>query len=235
MTQEQMERIDAYLRREMSAAEHSKFEAELATDAKLRSAFEAHQHLLAGIELEGARQTLTAVMTLAPARPLWRRVAPYLAVAATVLLLLVFFWPRQEKPEALFAEHFAPAPGLPTTLGETDALRQAEGMVAYKRGEYAQALEQWTPLLQNEAVSDTLRFFAGVAELGRGQAAAAEKQLKLLTQSVASPYQAAARWYLALAYVRQGQWAAARVELRALEGNDTYRAQAKALLEQVGE
>ncbi|RMG64837.1 MAG: hypothetical protein D6722_16430 [Bacteroidetes bacterium] len=237
MTQELMERIDAYLRGELSPAERQALEAELAADDALRVTFEAHRQLLGAIELEGARQTLAAVMAkpLPQVRPLWARATPYLAVAAAICLLMVWAWPRQTPHRSLFETHYSPAPGLPTTLGETDALRQAEGMVAYKRGDYAGALSYWQPLLAQETASDTLRFFAGVAELGQGNAAAAADYLTPLTQKEGSAYQTDAAWYLGLAYLKLGQLPAARTVFQALAADDTYGPGASSLLEELAE
>ena len=234
--------IDAYLADSLSPTEREAFTARLAADPALQAAVAEQAALVAAIEAEGARQVLASVMQAAPVatpvRPLWQRLSPYLAVAATLALLLAGWWLFQgpaNQPEALYAAHFQPAPGLPTTLGAAENLAFAEGMVAYKRGTYAEALAYWEPLLRAEAPSDTLRFFAGVATLAQGQPVDARFWLEPLSQGP-GPYQAAAQWYTALAYLQQGQGPAARPYLQALAaGESPYAAQAGALWEALGE
>lgn len=238
MNQELMDRIDAYLLDQMSDAARQEFELQLARDEELQAAVDEQRRMMEGIALEGARQTLAEVMSESPGQartvPLWQRWQLYTLAAAAVALLLVWVWSRPAPPpEQLYAAYFEAAPGLPTTLGATDAPAFAEGMVAYRRGDYAAAIAQWEPLRQDSARSDTLDYYLGISHLAERQFTEAEPLLRAVATNEASPYQTEATWYLALGYLRAGRLDAARVWLDRLPEESSLEERAEKLREEL--
>ena len=237
MNEDLFYRIDDYLLGELNPEEQAAFEQEMAQDEALRQAVEEQQELIAAIQLENARRLLDEVMTPSSRnviKPLWQRAAPYLAVAASVLLLITgWYLLRPPSYERLYAANFEAAPGLPTTLGLTDDPTFAEGMIAYKQQQYEQALLRWQPLIARGETSDTLQFYLGITQLGRGSPEEAAPLLSAVAEQPTSPYQTDAQWYLALAYLRQGKQQAAREWLRGLQTSAQYRDQSQALLQKM--
>lgn len=239
MNEDLLHRIDDYLLGELTQEEQAAFEGEMAQDEALREAVEEQRGLIEGIQLDNARRLLDEVMTpesRSVIRPLWQRATPYLAVTASVLLLITgWYLLRPPQHERLYAAHFEAAPGLPTTLGLSDDPTFAEGMIAYKQQQYEQALLRWQPLLARDQASDTLQFYLGVAQLGRGAPKEAEPWLQTVVEQPDSPYQPDAQWYLALAYLRQGKQQATREELQALLASEQFGARSRALLGEMKE
>lgn len=237
MNEDLWHRIDDYLLGQWTQEEQTAFEEKMARDEALRRAVEEQRRLIEGVELENARRLLDQVMTPQPReviRPLWQRAAPYLAVAASVVLLITgWYLLRPPRHERLYAAHFEAAPGLPTTLGLSDDPTFEEGMIAYKQQQYEQALTRWQPLFAQGEASDTLQFYLGVAQLGRGAPKEAEALLQAVAKQPHSPYHSDARWYLALAYLRQGKQAEAQERLQALAASGTYGEQSRTLLRKI--
>lgn len=250
MDEKRFEKMENYLLGQLSAEEAATFEQEMAADEAFRQEVEQHKKLIGAIEAEGVRQLLeqiheehfaegntekatAKVVDFKPHK--WRNV---LAIAASVSLLLVAGWwvfTQQATPQQkLYANYFDPAEGLPTTLGATDDPRFAEGMVSYKLGNYAEALAFWQPLLETGTANDTLNYFAGVALLAGQQPAQAIERLQPIAQQPQSAYQTDAQWYLALAYLLEGQQATAREMLQELSsGQHTYTQKSREILQKM--
>lgn len=254
MDEQTFEIMEKYVANKLAPAEKARFEQKMEQNPELKAEVELHRKLMKSVETEGVRQMLeqihqqqlaasatgsvadrqeTPVVRFKPAR---QRLA--LAAAATVALLLVAGWwafsLQQSRPEALYADYFAPANGLPTTLGVADDPLFAEGMVSYKLGEYPEALAAWQPLLAQATANDTLSYFAGVALLASQQPQKAESYLRQVARTGQSAYAGPARWYLGLALLLNGQQAEAREVLSELLATENpYREKSRELLEKI--
>lgn len=220
------DRIEAYLAGQMDPQARSAFEVQLAADPNLQAEVDLHGKLMGAIETEMLRRELRLIHVAQvneadtggrriAFRPGWKT----LAVAASVALLVGLGWlltPRQPSDEALFAAHFSPAPGLPTTLGLSDSPQFDEGMISYKLGAYAASRTTWQPLIEQQPNNDTLRFFFGASYLAENQTTAAIDYLEPLIGKSGSAWQASAQWYTALAHLRNGEKAKARPLLESL-------------------
>ncbi|MEM1323573.1 MAG: hypothetical protein AAGG75_25145 [Bacteroidota bacterium] len=149
----------------------------------------------------------------------------YLVVAVVLLLLLLWWlWPRGEAPsqEQLFAEYFeAPARvGGPTRGGDELAeLRRVAGE-AYDGKDFAAAARYYERLFVEYRDTQAL-FYLGVAQLGAGAPTAAVENLREFGQVSEDVRFEATEYYIALAYLRKGEWEQA---LFALEGLEDPRA-----------
>ncbi len=230
MTASEMEQIEAYLLGQMNNTERVAFQQRVEDEPELAKEIEQHQRLMEGVALEGARAVLEEVMdeqvesSGARTIPLWQRWQPYAAMAAVVLVIfLAWYRLSPPQPQDLYAAYYEPAPGLPTTLGTVDNPEFAEGMVAYKRGEYADAIQFWNPLLGTESDSDTLGYYLGLANLAEEEietAVALLQQVK--TMRPPSPFTSDATWYLGLAFLSQGNEKEARNTLEPLKDHPVY-------------
>lgn len=138
-----------------------------------------------------------------------------LGIAAGLLMLLaayaLFFgnW-RQSTSDRIFAEHFVPFEDVITTDVErgvnVKTTEIGDVMQQYNQGRYAQFLN--TPTLDDLSVSaqPLLAIYKANALMKLDRVDEAVSILKTLNNSLdKNPYQDITQWYLALAYVHQGQ------------------------------
>jgi len=251
MDEKLSDKMDNYLKGRLSAAERQAFEAELSANEALRSEFETHKQLVQAVEMEGVQQLLNHLHEKHFAeqvshqagqkgrtvvfRP--RRTWAGLAAAASVALLLAlgWWWQQPASQQALYDQYYSPAIGLPTTLGISDDPQFVEGMISYKLGEYAAALENWRAIQGEKAANDTLQFYQGMAHLAIGEAATALEKLQPLAEpSTESAWQSQATWYAALAWLKQGEAEKARPLLQRLnESTNPFAEKSGQLLEEL--
>jgi len=225
--------IDAYLQQQLTEQERTDFEAKMAEDAALRDQVAEQQRTIELIEWEGARAVLQEVMqeklSERPGvrRPVWRRLAPIMAIAAGVLvLLLINIFRPKAGPNELFQRYFSPAQGLPSLLGATDNPAFEEGMISYKRAEYAEALRYWDTLA-GATDNDTIAFYTGLSELALGNA---EMAISELDRSFSPQFSEDAKWYRSLAHLKLGELEKARRLWEELRETPKYGVQATELL-----
>ena len=237
--------MENYINGRMTAEEQQRFEREMSRNPELQEEVEMHRKLVSSIETESVRQMLEQIheehfaQEETPIVPMRSRSRYFpLAIAASVALLIlagwwVFSW-QSSQPEALYAAYFSPDEGLPTTLGYMDNARFAEGMVSYKLGDYAEALDYWQPLLSADPANDTLNYYAGLAYLASERPEQAITRLDKVVENETSGYYTDARWYLSLAYLKNEQADEARTYLRQLAEEDVpYREESREILEKL--
>lgn len=141
------------------------------------------------------------------------------AAAAALIIAVGSIWffstPQNEK---LYAKHFKPDPGLPTTMSSTDNFEFYDGMVSYKHGDYDIAIDKWKTLNESSPENDTLNYFLGIAFLANKNvpdaipylenAADAEDDFALLNDTY---------YYLGLAYMKEGNIELAKKNLSLCE------------------
>jgi tetratricopeptide (TPR) repeat protein len=217
ISEAQLERIDRYLSQSMSPEEQRKFDNEMQGDPGFRQQVEEVKHLILGIESASLKHELDQFHEdLVPVRSLdqsgeqrtiklkrFQKIIRYVAAAVVILgfagYLIVNSSPSSEK---LFAQHFTPDPGLPTTMGSTDNFEFYDAMVNYKQEEYAVAIEKWQTLYNSNRKSDTLTYFLGVAHLAKGNEKEAINYLQELSNASQNSFKSETYYYLGLAYLK---------------------------------
>ncbi len=229
--------IEAYLAGELSARKAAAVEERLQTDPAFAAEVQLLRDTQAVLTLHQQQVYKAQLQALdrAERQPLRRLLQPrYLALAATVLLLaLVGGWWLSRPAEGPYADAFAPYPNRLTLRGDSPSKVLDQAMRAYEHADYAQAAQQLADLVTADKDRDDLRFYLGVARLGAGQPATAERILA----SVEPPslYAQQATWYRALALGQADEPEAARQLLQTISEQEghPYRAQAQALLKQL--
>jgi len=218
------EAIEAYVLGTMSADHRVRFEQEVANDPTLRAEVELQRENTLAIEMGGVERMLKQLATEEKNKEGraagWPTYVKYAAVLAVVLTAGLWFALRPSANERLFAEHFTADPGLPVAMSATDDPAFADAMVSYKECKYAEARAKWAPLLQQEPMNDTLRYYIASAWLAEGDVPAAIPMLEALAMEPASVFQTRANWFLLLAYVHTGEFAKAKAI--PLESDTTY-------------
>ena len=122
--------------------------------------------------------------------------------------------------EKLFAKHFSPDPGLPTTMSTSLNYEFFDAMVNYKREEYDIAITKWERLLQDQSKNDTLNYFLGVSYLAKGDTQLADEFLQKIADHPESIFSRDAVHYRALALLKKGETEKA---IQLLESNPSER------------
>lgn len=219
ITQEQLERIERYLNDTMPDEQRRQFKHQLNTDEAFRLLVDDVKVMLLGIESAALKNNLEQFHDeMVPVKKLDQtttteaalkmkktriRMLKFMAAAAVVIFIGTFWIEsRSKSPDRLFAKHFTPDPGLPTTMGATQNFTFYDAMVNYKQGEYKTAIGKWQTLLSSEQKNDTLYYFMGVAHLANGDELEAINYLQNLTENGSISFQKETAYYLGLAYLK---------------------------------
>lgn len=225
------EAIEAYVLGTMTDDERTRFDQDLAGDADLRQEMELQRENILAVELGGVTRMMKSISAEQGreerASGSWKQYLKYAAVVTIILSVSLWLLSRPSTNERLFAEHFTADPGLPVQMGASTDPAFSDAMVAYKLGDYVEARAKWAPLLQQEPMNDTLRFYIASAALASGDADAAIPLFKELGEQPTSAFQGRSRWYLFLAYVRTGK--AEDAKAMKLEDDGTYGERVRAI------
>lgn len=217
ITQELLETIERYLNQSMSDSEYQSFTSQLQNSPGLQQQVKDVELLLSGIESAALQEKMNHFHEAVPSEekeeqpisllPNKRRKFISYGVAASLILALGLFWifGQQSNSEKLFAKHFRPDPGLPTTMDTSNNFDFYDAMVNYKQGDYGVAIEKWEELASKVSISDTLQYFIGVAHLAEGNENKAINLLKSVSENNESVFTKEAQYYLGLSYLKADQ------------------------------
>lgn len=218
ITQEKFEKIESYLDGSMPAEARVLFEKELSENPGLKQQAEDIRWLLTNVEASALLEKLDEFHKEIPdveEKPAVSKketktisIKKFIYWTATAAVFVFgFFWAVQNSstPEKLFAKHFTPDPGLPTTMSSVTEYNFYEGMVDYKQKNYQTALEKWEPILKEKPENDTLNYFIGVTHLVLGDAQKALEYMDYPLESENSIFKEDAVYYKALALLKNDE------------------------------
>jgi len=212
ITQDEFERIEAYLNHLLSKEEVIEFEEQLKNDKEFAAKVEIIKTTITGIETQALKEQLNdfhdgldspeqdATSSKPKLRNLqWRRIA----VAAVLVIAFGSYWFfSMNSNQNLYAEFYTPDPGLPTAMSNTDKYEFYNAMVAYKRGEYEDALKTWNNQLNTKPANDTLNYFVGSALMADQQANKAIAYFQEVIEQDRSVFKNEALYYIGLAFLK---------------------------------
>ncbi len=212
ITQEEFERIEAYLNNSLSKGDLQIFENRLENEEGFAAKVEDIKTVLTGIETQALKEQLNEfhediatqekdnIQFNPKVKSLqWRKIA----VAAALIIAAGSFWfLNRNSNNQLYADFYSPDPGLPTTMSSTNKYEFYEAMVAYKQGHYNEALNTWTNQLKTKVDNDTLNYFVGSALLADKKERKAISYLEEVTKQDNSVFRSEAFYYLGLAYLK---------------------------------
>ncbi|MBN8665966.1 MAG: tetratricopeptide repeat protein [Chitinophagales bacterium] len=213
---EEFDQIEQYLAGQLTASENSLFEKRIQEETEWAEKVKEVKLLVLGIkenELKTRLQsfhkqmnTTTSIKTEAPVRSMGSR--RWLAAASILLVAALATWwmvSRQDPYEKLYSTYYTPDPGLPTTMSVAGNYQFDKGMVAFKSGDYKEALQIWTPISKTTPSNDTINYFLGVTQLALKQNDEALALLKPIANDANRPFYKDACWYTGLVLLRQGK------------------------------
>lgn len=212
ITQEEFERIEAYLNNSLSKEDLLIFENRLQNEEGFASKVDDIKTILSGIETQALKEQLDKFHAEMPSTVKdtdvfepkvksfqWMKIA----VAAALIIAAGSFWfLNRNSNEQLYADFYAPDPGLPTTMSSTDNYEFHEAMVSYKQGHFKDALKTWTNELKTKIDNDTLNYFVGSALLADKKESEAISYLENVAKQDHSIFKSDALYYLGLAYLK---------------------------------
>lgn len=163
---------------------------------------------------------------------------PKVAAAAAVMLLAIGFWWMQEPAQgaSIYAAHFEPLSTEVVSGAKGAEVNSRNGWVtAYDQRDYKSASEALNSCLSRQECPPFFNIYLGISYLEQGMAEAAVETLVPLSvdRSLFIARRNLARYYLALAYVQQGDFVLAIDQLDAILASDNtnnpYYEKAKAL------
>ncbi|RFN58855.1 tetratricopeptide repeat protein [Marixanthomonas ophiurae] len=228
ITEKEFETIERYLTNEMSAEEQKAFVDTLSSDPFLQQKVNEVRALIDGIEASALKnklddfhkellQTHSKVVNKSKLiqKPKRSKI-PLYAIAAVLVVVfgILWFFNSADSNQRLFAEHFTPDPGLPTTMSTTNNYIFFDGMVDYKQENYKAAIEKWTPLLSEKSENDTLNYFLGVAYLAEKNEGEAIDYLGEVSKTKSSMFLQESYYYLGLAFLKNGELEKAKTSFK---------------------
>lgn len=226
--QELFEKIEAYLNHSLPASEGEVFAAEIERNPALKQQVQEVQDLITAVEMASLNEKLDIFhQELKPDSDKKSgfqnvKIFYWAAACGVIVFGLYFFLQNSNSPEKLFAKHYSPDPGLPTTMSTVDNYTFYDGMVDYKLKKYQEALEKWHPLLQQKPYNDTLNYFVGVTYLALGDTEKALPYIDASLQTNESIFKDDAAFYKALILIKNNEAEAAK---KLLKENPSERAQ----------
>ncbi|MBC8767753.1 hypothetical protein H4O18_07090 [Arenibacter sp. BSSL-BM3] len=215
ISQEKQELFERYLLNEMDKAEQLAFLAKLDADASLNAEFNEFKKLFSAVEEASLHERMNeyhkTFETYSSKEATSKKRFPFrinYGIAASVILLLslggIWYFNGGNKTEKLFDEFYSPDPGLPTVMGDTNNYDFYEAMVAYKHGDYDQAIEKWKKLLVTKQQNDTLNYFLASAQMAIGDEKAANAGFLKVIANKGSVFEDEAYFYLGLEALKRG-------------------------------
>lgn len=228
MSPEEYELIEKSIRGEASAEEKALLQAKL-IDPAFRVAYEEAAHLAQSLRLY-ERKRLQRMLEDSESN--YRRSFPYLAVAASVILLITvswLLWRVVSEDDTLFKQYYEPYAllKLDRPRGAADLYdAKVQAAELYSKGKAAEALATIDRVIADYPNDQEILFIQGLSQLHERQFSDAAETLK----QVRTPSDA--RWYEALALVGAGRHEEAVTELTRItqDRSSAWRDKAAALL-----
>lgn len=154
-----------------------------------------------------------------------------IAAGIIILFILGYLFIPDQQPEQFAMQYFEPYP-LSNVRGESDDQQALfdQALIPYQQGDFQIALPYLRQLLGTDPDNVQLKLNLASALIAEAQTPEAISLLQTITNQSAD----AAEWYLALAYLQDGQLSQAKELLQAISGKSHFKqGQARNLLEEL--
>lgn len=227
---ERDERLERYLEGLMSSEERTAFESEIANNHDLQTELDLHKEVEATLADKGELALEATLRQMRPAKPKVRRLAPWVAAAASIALLIAIFvlWnPSTDQNQNPVATYLSEEPMDLTVMGNQEATLSA-AQTAYNNGDYTLSLRNLQDYLVENPNNESARIFAARAAIASNEYDEALALLEFFSgRSSLNTEQAS--WLEALALVGLERWSEAGPLLDALKNATTPAIQDKAI------
>lgn len=156
----------------------------------------------------------------------------FIGIAASFILISSFVVYLMRDESSLFDQYYKTYPNYELTAlrGDDDLSARETAYKAYDAADYELAISQFTGLEPRQSADE---FFLGIAYIETNKPEEALERLQLVINMEDTDYLDAARWYVALVYLKQENETLATEFLKRLaNGRSEYADQASVLLEE---
>ncbi len=223
------EEIERYLDGEMTEQERVAFEERLADDAVLKAEFAVLYEIVKQVK-ENKRASLKSLLEKTDAEldnktstktiPLQPKRNYLTAIAASLVLVLgisvAWYSMKLNTNEKLAAKYWQKDAGLPVLMAENKEIIFDNAMSAFKAGEHKFAYKQFEKIPTN----DTVAYYKALCQHELNQSP--KENLLLVANNNESVFNAKAKYYLLLVYIKDNNKAEAKKTLQELLTNTTH-------------
>lgn len=223
------EKIQDYIEDRLVGSEKETFEKRLEQEQELRAGYlqelARHTALIAqqrAKDKEALKKVLGQSDLTAQMRTI-RLITHISAIAAGILMLFLIGYlliPKQQSPAQFAMNYFEPYP-LSNIRGESTDQQEVmdKALVPYQQGNFGEALPYLRQLQQANPTNSQFKLNLASGLMAEGQPEEAIALLKTISGQSAD----AAEWYLALAYLQDGQVDVAKGILQEIGGKSHFR------------
>ncbi|MBC8490235.1 MAG: tetratricopeptide repeat protein [Bacteroidetes bacterium] len=165
------------------------------------------------------------------------KIAASIALFLTITVVLLIIFRHGKTNEELFAEYFKPYTNIITTrnqLSDEYNKLMSNALYYYETREYNKANIFFLELTNEGITNDTLMFYYGISSLGNNDPSKAINIFEMILTGQGRTFFQQAEWYLALAYIKNGDKEKAIEMLEKLIDNNTYyKTDAKKLIKEL--
>ncbi|SFU20184.1 hypothetical protein SAMN04489724_0262 [Algoriphagus locisalis] len=203
--------IDGYLSNSLTALQKQEFNKLMSEDQQFAEEVAFHEKMKVAIRLEERERLKARFNTLDPqsnTKKMW-----WYAAAAILFFGIMGWWGSAQfsrDSENLYYSYFEPYPNVVEPIVRSDAEQSglsAQAFAWYEKGEYEKANDAFATLFEeNQKAADL--FYQAISLMALDRSAEAIPLLE--QQKEEDSFYEAAQWYLALAYLKEGQESQAR-------------------------
>lgn len=221
-----LERIDAYLKGNMSKEAHKAFEEQMKADSELAQAVEWIRKQEDLIPLALMQQELDQIHDKITGKT---QPKPWIwAVAASIVFIvgIALWWimnSNSRMAQDLYAEFYRPDPGLPTLMGASEDQKLAEAMTYYREGNYEESSNRLKELTDQNIKSDTVLTYLGLSYLGEEKPEEAISTWLEIDEFTDIVLARKVQWYIAMAYLKENQLELAKEQLKDIARHAEHR------------
>jgi tetratricopeptide (TPR) repeat protein len=184
------------------------------------------------VEAAGLREQLNEILPATRKAKVisLRSLRPVLAVAASVLLLVVaYFGLRGGENSRLYKQYAYVDPGLPVLMSQSEDYLLYNALTYYNEENYEVAIEELTKIKDQYAGNDTLSYFLAASLLYEGRTEEARTLFDEVVLQGNSGFKERAEWLQILCAVKEKDIAAGKVLLEQVLNNPEHEFYQKAL------
>ena len=235
--QDQFEQIEKYLQNQEEG--DAAFREDIARDKALKEEVDIQHSVMTGVENAAIREEIMNIhqrhhrqkdFVANDRYPVWT----YAVAAGLALLVLAFFGYQQYFGQAvdhqeLYSEYFEPYPDAISLRGD-QSREVAQAMSLYASGSYQEAIDYFETTAEGTVLSDDVQFYWSLCDMSIGENKSAIQRLSTLQERAESRFLPQITWYLALAYLGDGNGSKCKDYLNLIKEEDFRYQEAQRLL-----
>lgn len=237
------ERLEKYLKDELTESERDQFEEDLENDPELAEALSLQQDLMMGIKMhfddrlkeEFKKIDLEAEKTGSGGKTQMRTLWKWAASAAVGLTLVgvFYFMNAQDRNQRLFATYYSDFPNIIERMQRDTESPIEQAFVYFQNEEWQEAIEAFAALQAEQPGIFYPQFYQALSLLNLDRPADAIPLFNAVVRSTDTRFTDPAQWYLSLAYLKLDDEDQAIGILESIDDTSPYASDAEELLDKL--